>query len=106
MGQHSRLIPSDMLMVQAVSPNIYYRCKRDFQLVSRWRDPGKSSTEFDISLCHGGHLIRGYFTHSQSMRELWVHLNTNSSMTRSMPTERLMSSVSVSAGFWKMKWSR
>lgn len=30
LGQYSRLIPSDVLVVQAVSSDIDYRCKRNF----------------------------------------------------------------------------
>lgn len=45
-------------------------------------------------------------TYSQSISVLCVQLNSCSSITRSMPIDRLSRIVSTSSGFLKMKWSR
>jgi len=50
--------------------------------------------------------MRRDVTHSQSISWSWVNLKMNSSITRSMPTVRLISSSSVSAELLKMKLSR
>ena len=48
----------------------------------------------------------GAGTNSQSITLSCVKQNMNSSITRSVPTVREISSRAVSSGLLKMKWSR
>lgn len=102
LAQRGSLVPGNVLVVEMVAPYVHDTRKGDREMLSSWRNTGKPAFEVRSTLFTCFVLGDPY---SQSMTLLWVHLKTNSSITRSIPTVRLTSSSSVSSGLLKMKWS-
>lgn len=102
--QRRALVPRNMLVVEPVAADIHNGSKGDLELAPGWRNARqpKACTQSEHLTPAAG----GGSTYSQSTCWSCVVLNINSSMTRSSPTVRLVSSRFVLAELQKMKLLR